>query len=443
MFEKCIDREAFTVMDFKRRIGFGLVAGLLLVVCMVPRAVAGQEWHQFGGPERNFMTDCKGLADEWPEDGPRKLWKRELGDGYSTIASDGDTLYTMYRKGETEYTVAIDAATGKTKWEHEQESPTTEVMQQFGPGPHATPLIAGDLVFTIGSNDMLHAFQRKSGKVVWEKDLVAEFKASVPDRGYASSPIAWKDTIIAPVGGEGAQTLVAFKQADGEVLWKSLDHNISLSSPVLIEFGGKPQLVYQTYNGQFGQMENFLLAVNPDNGELLWQSNLDPGGVYLASPLWTGDDKLFISSAYGGGSHVFQLKEEDGKTKAEQVWYGRKLRIHHGNAVRMGDYVYGSSGDFGPAFMACVDMRTGDPEWRERGFSKSTMLLADGKVIVLDEDGNLALTKMTPEGMEVLSQCKITELYSWAAPTLVGTTLYVRDRAHIMALDLSAPSGTN
>ena len=121
----------------------------------------------------------------------------------------------------------------------------------------------------------------------------------------------------------------------------------------------------------------------------------------------------------------------------EELWYSRKMRIHHANAVRIGDYVYGSSGDSGPAFFACMNLKTGKVAWRKRGFAKSTCVLADGKIIILDEGGQLALAIVSPEGLNVLSKCTITKRYSWAAPTLVGTTLYVRDRKRIMALDLS------
>jgi len=112
------------------------------------------------------------------------------------------------------------------------------------------------------------------------------------------------------------------------------------------------------------------------------------------------------------------------------------MRIHHANAVRIGDYLYGSSGDFGPAFFMGVNIKTGEMAWRERGLAKATCLLADGKLILLDEDGKLVLAKATPEKFTILSQCEVAKRTAWAAPTLVGKTLYLRDRATITALDL-------
>ncbi|MHC5112237.1 MAG: PQQ-binding-like beta-propeller repeat protein [Planctomycetota bacterium] len=387
-------------------------------------------WLQWGGPRRDFMVNTSGLADKWPEKGPRELWSREMGDGYATIVLDGGILYTQYRPGEeaVSFVVAMDAATGKTVWEHKYESPFTDHMKQFGPGPASTPLIVGDRLFTIGTNMIMHCFDKKTGKVQWQVDFVKSFEAKTPGRGYCASPIAYKDTVIVPVGGKEGQMLVALTQSSGVVTWKALDFQPTHSSPLLIEFEGEEQLVFAS--------KQDLLGIKPHNGELIWQAPLEADGVYLSSPLLLSNGRLFISSAYGGGSHLFQLSKKDGKTSAEQLWYERKLRIHHANAINIGDCIFGSSGDFGPAFLACMDAKTGKMVWRERGFSKANLVRADGKVIVLDEDGQLALTRMSRDGLEILGQCKVGELYAWAAPTIIGKTLYVRDRTHIKAFDL-------
>jgi len=421
---------------------FGIVA-IALLFCTPSYA----QWTQWGGPNRNFMTEASGLAEKWPDAGPRKIWERELGDGYSTILVDEGVLYTMYRTDEDEFTVAMDAQSGKTIWEYKNASPFTELMAQFGPGPHSTPLVAGDRLVSIGSNGVMHCFDKKTGKVMWKHDLAAEFEADVPGRGFGCSPIAYGNTIILPVGrkqveddaedapneepkgDKDGQSLIAFDRTDGHVVWKSQSYPVSYASPILIEFDGQEQLVQLMAKGMMG--------VDPATGKLLWHQPFAPEGANIATPLWNGDDLLFCSSAYDSGSRVIKLSKKDGKTVPEQLWYSRKMRIHHGNAVRIGDYVYGSSGDSGPTFYSCVDIRTGEPKWRKRGFKKATSVYADNKLIILDEDGDLALLKVSPEGMDVLSQCTIAKRYAWAAPTLVGTTLYVRDREHIVALDLS------
>ena len=145
---------------------------------------------------------------------------------------------------------------------------------------------------------------------------------------------------------------------------------------------------------------------------------------------------MLFTAAYNSGTRALKLSKKDGKTAAEELWYSRRLRVLHGNAVRIGDYVYGSSGDFGSHLLTCMNIRTGKVAWRKRGFKKANFVYGDGKLLILDEDGHLSLATVTPDRLTVHSACKITEHASWTAPTLVGQTLYVRDRKHILALDL-------
>ena len=134
---------------------------------------------------------------------------------------------------------------------------------------------------------------------------------------------------------------------------------------------------------------------------------------------------------------MLKLTNAGGKTAVQEVWFSRLFRIHYGNAIRVGDYLYGSSGDFGPAPFTAVNVNTGQVLWRNRSLSRATFILADGRFIILDEDGNLALATPSPEGLKIHSKVELLTSNAWTAPTLVGTKLYVRDRKVIMALDLS------
>jgi len=446
-------RPASSPSTSRNAIGLVGVVVLLIPACgTVPRG--SSQWRQWGGPNRNFMVDVKNLADKWPDDGPKKVWERELGDGYSTIAVDDGMLYTMYRVGEDEFAVALDAKTGRTVWEHKNPSPTTELMKQFGPGPHTTPTVVGNRVYTIGTHAMLTCFEKKTGKVVWQHDLEKEMNANVPGRGYGASPIAYKNTLIVLVdhkradeeGGGGdadkkdtepnpteGQAVVAFDLASGRVVWKSQELAVSYASPILVKYDGREHLVCL--------LRDDIIGLSPDDGQLLWRKETKPQGANISTPVFDGQDTFFCSSAYDSGARAIKLTKKDGKIVPEELWYSRKMRVHHGNVIRLGDYVYGSSGDFGPAFFMGINLKDGSVAWRERGFAKATCVYADDKLIILDEDGQLALAKVDPKGLNVLSKCKIAERTAWAAPTLVGSTLYIRDRKHIMALDLPTVPG--
>jgi len=423
----------------------------LLVVLAVTGALArpGQSgsdgagaWRQWGGPDRNFISNATGLADSWPADGPPLLWRRPLGLGHSAIMADEGVLYTLYRPGKEisrrgpweslERVIAMDAATGKTLWEYEYASEPLDFS--FGPGPHASPLIAGPLVFTVGTNKQVHAFEKLTGRLVWSHDLVKEY-GSPPGllrpgvkAGYGSSPLAYKDLILMQAGGDG-QAVMAFRQKDGSLAWKSGDFLTAEAAPLLIDVDGQTQLVVFAGQGVNG--------LDPDTGRIIWSHPHDTDGdMNNSMPVWGPDNVLFITSAYNQGSRALRLARKGEKTEVEELWFTNRFRLMFSNALRLGDFIYGSSGDFGPAFFGALDIRTGTLAWQERGFGRVSLLHADGKTIVLDEDGDLALVRLSPKGMEILSTTRVFGTTSWTVPTLVGTTLYARDRAEVVALAL-------
>jgi outer membrane protein assembly factor BamB len=423
-----------------------LVGGILVtsttLVAQRSAAAGAASWRQWGGPNRDFISESTGLADAWPDAGPPVIWSRPLGGGYAAITVDDGRLFTMFRVGNgrtkggpweaEESVVALEAATGKTIWEYKYPSARTDFSQ--GAGPHSTPLVVGDRVFTLGTNNQLYAFDKRTGKVLWSHDLVKEFNAPsllirpMVKVGYGCSFIAYGDTIICTVGGPG-QSVMAFRQSDGSVAWKSGDFLNSDVAPILITLAGRQQLVFVAGGTVQG--------MDPANGQVLWAYPHDPGNdLNCMTPLWGPDNILFVSSAYQAGSRAIQLRQEGDVTHADELWFTNRVRFMFLSAYRLGDYVYGTTGDTGPAFLTALDIKTGKSRWQARGFARASLLYADGKTIVMDEDGDLALAKLTPEGATILSQFKLFETVSWTVPTLVGTTLYARDREKIVALNV-------
>jgi outer membrane protein assembly factor BamB len=412
-------------------------ASIFLIIAMAV-AVAGNlpEWPQFGGPNRNFMVASQGLADAWPAQGPKKLWMRPLGEGYSEISVDQGTLYTMYRKGEQEVAIALDAATGKTRWEYAYNASFGTMAMENGPGPHTTPLILGNRVYTVGILAILNCFDKTTGKLVWSKDLYQDFPgASRMDRGYSSSPLAYKGSIILTIGGPG-HAVIALDPADGHLLWAKNDFGNSPSSPTLIKVAGQDQLVAFLDDG--GSAAHGLIAgLDPNNGALLWtHPHKTSWGLNIALPVWGDDGILVMSSAYGTGARALKLTREGGKTTVQELWANNRMRVHHTTMVRVGEVIYGSSGDFGPAPLTAIDVRTGEIKWQERAFPKASFVYADGKFFVVDEDGGISLATFSPAGAKVISKFSLLEHNAWTAPTLVGTKLYVRDRKSIAALEV-------
>jgi hypothetical protein len=175
---------------------------------------------------------------------------------------------------------------------------------------------------------------------------------------------------------------------------------------------------------------------------VLWSHPHDPGNdLNCSTPLWGPDNVLFVSSAYKAGSRAIALRVDDGITHPEELWFTNRVRYMFLSAVRVGDYVYGTTGDFGPAFLTALNIKTGESAWQHRGFGRASLLQVGEKTIIMDEDGDLALAKLSPSGATILAQTKLFETTTWTVPTLVGTTLYARDREKIVALDLGEKRG--
>jgi outer membrane protein assembly factor BamB len=397
-------------------------------------------WTLWGGPDRNFITAATGLAESWPEAGPPVLWKRDLGEGYSAIAVDGGTLYTMYHRSQPywfffteqqEVVTAIDARTGATLWEYPYAMSFRSAYRGAGPGPHVMPQIIGNRVFTVGSTGKLHALDKKTGQVVWQHDLYEEFGGTPLEYGYSSHPLPYKDNLIVLAGGQQGKAIISLKQVSGEVVWAKQSFRNAHSAPVLIDVDGQAQVA--------AVVADRIIGVNPETGDLLWSfPHKTEYGLAVSMPVWGEDHLLFFSSSYGNGSRVLRLTREGEKTRVEEVWYNNRVRVHFGSIVRIGNTLYASSGHDGPAPLAAVDVATGKILWQSRDFAKASFVWADGKLILVDQDGYLGLAWASPEGLKVHSKVLMLTPNAWTLPTLAGTHLYLRDRKVIMALDVGA-----
>lgn len=392
-----------------------------------PQAVA---WPQWGGPRRNFATDATGLKSTWPAAGPKVIWKRALGEGYSAPSVENGMLYTMYGTPGQETVTAINAATGKTLWEH--TTPMTfrsDAAGEMGNGPYSAPLLVGDRVFTTGVAGRLQCLDKQTGKEIWKQMLWEEHGGTRLMYGYASSAIAFRDMLIVPVGGRGKATM-AFRQSDGGVVWGKGNIGNAYSSPVLINVDGLEQLVLL--------MDGLVFGLNPHNGDLQWQVPFKADyGISVATPVWCPGNLLFVSAEYGAGAKMIRLTRKENQTTADEVWSSNRLRLHHGNAMCIDGALYFTSGGKGSqAILSAVDAAKGNILWQERSIQKATFVWADGKLITLDQDGALMLANPSPKGFQIVAKAELMTSLSWTPPVLVGTKAYLRDRKSLMAVEL-------
>lgn len=404
---------------------------LVVLSLAFPALAAADGWPGWGGPRGDFQVEARPLADAWPVEGPPVLWSRPLGAGYSGVAARDGVLYTQYRDGDDELAVALDARDGGTVWEHRYPAPGRDGnATQFGTGPHATPLVLEDRVVTLGYTGQLQALSRKDGKLLWSHHLVDDLGGSVLQFGYSASPILHDGSVIVLVGG--AQGAVAFQPADGSIVWKSPPSTISYATPIVIELGGQDQIVHFS--------EDAILGLDAADGTELWSHPcVNQYRNNATGPLWAEDGLLWVATQLDGGTRALRLTRRGDGTVVEQVWRNDKIAYHFWNGLRLGDHAYAAIGSNG-SFLAGVDLRNGEIVWRERGFPKANLVHAGDRTLLLDEEGGLALARLSPQGIEILSRATVVESRTWTAPTLLGTTLVLRDRETIRALDLGVPA---
>jgi outer membrane protein assembly factor BamB len=400
-----------------------LVLSLTLTLLAAGPAAA-LDWPQFRGVNRDGVSAETDLPRSWPAEGPRVVWKRAIGEGYSGISVAGDRLYTMDSDGTTEYVLALEAGSGKQVW---RVPAGPKLIDPMGNGPRTTPTLDGGTVYAMGSHGRLLALKAADGAKIWEVDLPQAFGAKRPTWGYSGSPLIDGDLLILEVGGKDGRGVVAFEKATGKVRWGALDGDPAYSSPVLMTIGGIKQYVVPRRAG------TQTVALRPD-GSVLW-THPGPFSV-IASALLIPPDKVYVSGGDDAGAVLMRIKTEGGKAAVEELWKTRAMKNHFNNAVLVGDHLYG----FDNATFKCLSVATGEPAWASRGLGKGSLLVADGNLlIVLSDQGTLLLVEANPGAYTELARFQAMEGKAWTAPALANGRLYLRDHDEIMALEMKAP----
>jgi outer membrane protein assembly factor BamB len=399
---------------------FSFLALALTLLAAGPAAAL--DWPQFRGVNRDGVSAETGLLRSWPAEGPRVVWRRPIGEGYSGVSVAGDRVYTMDSDGAAEYVVALEAGGGREVW---RVPAGPKLIDDMGNGPRTTPTLDGGMVYAMGSHGRLVALKAADGSKVWEVDLPQAFGGKRPTWGYSGSPLIDGDLLILEAGGKD-RGVVAFEKATGKVRWGALDGDAAYSSPVVMTIGGVKQYVVPRRAGP--QTVSF----TPD-GAVLW-THPAPFSV-IASALFIPPDKVYVSGGDDAGAVLVRIRTEGGKATVEELWKTRIMKNHFNNAVLVGDHLYG----FDNATFKCLSVATGEPAWAQRGLGKGSLLVADGNLlIVLSDKGELLLVEAAPAEYRELARFQVMEGKAWTAPTLANGRLYLRDQDEIVALEMKA-----
>jgi outer membrane protein assembly factor BamB len=384
---------------------------------------AGRDWPQWRGRNRDGVATETGLRTDWPADGLPLVWKAKTGAGYSALAIAHNRAYTIVQDEEAEAVVCWDATGGAELWRFRYPC---KYVNGEGSGPRSTPTVAGDRVYTVGATGIFHCLEATTGKKVWRHDLLEEFHANNLPWGVSFSPLVDGDLVFTMPGGPGGNSLAAFHKDHGTLAWKALDGPAGYSSPLAAVLAGRPQIVFFTGDA--------VLGVAGKDGSLYWRYPwATEAGCNIATPIIAGN-YVFISSGYNHGCAVLEIvADADGQLHAEKVYEHNRMRNHFGSSVLHHDHIYG----FDEGFLVCMNLRTGKICWKERGFGKGTLLSADGHLIVLGDQGKLALVAASPEAFRQEATLQVSRKRCWIMPALAHGKLYVRDEEQVQCLDVS------
>jgi outer membrane protein assembly factor BamB len=387
-----------------------------------PSENATSDWPQWRGPNRDGISKETGLLKSWPAGGPKVLWRAPSGEGYSAISVSGGRAYTMYGHSDDEVLVCLDANTGKELWRVKVDG---KFYNDQGNGPRATPIVDGNLVFVQGAQGMLAAVRADHGEKVWQHDLRREYGGRIPTWGVSSSPLVEGDLLLVDVGGRDGYSLCAFNKKDGRLLWKSHSDLPGYSAPIAITVNGIRQAVFFTGTAA--------VSVSPRDGKVFWRypwrTSYDAN---IATPIFIPNDKVFISSGYGVGAAVLQIKNQNGAVNVETVWKSRVIKNHFSSSVLVGNYLYG----FDDGILVCVNALTGEQQWQQRGYQKGSLIFADGHLIILGEQGRLGLVEATPAGYKEKASAQPLTGRCWSMPVLANGRLYIRNQKEMLCLDM-------
>lgn len=387
-------------------------------------------WPQWRGPWRDGVSEESEFLTNWPESGPKVLWKQPCGVGYSSFAVADGKVYTMAQEGGNEVVLCWEAETGKRLWRFGYPAKFTD---SYGNGPRCTPTVEDGRVYTVGATGKMHCLktepESEDGEVIWSKDLLSEYNSNNMRWGTSFSPLIYKDLIYVTPGGDG-HCAVALDKKTGKEVWKALDGPAGYSSPIVVTLADTVQILYFTGTEVAG--------LNPETGEVLWQTPWETRyDCNTATPI-VSDNYVFVSSGYGTGCGLFEVeKTSEGKFSVHEVYKKHHVMdTHFSSCVLHEGHVYGFNDDR----FSCLDMRTGKTKWQDRKRTvkaKGACMLADGYLFIQDGDGPLVLAKATPEKFEPIVTASIgEESQCWVCPVLANGRLYTRDRNGVTCFDL-------
>jgi len=415
-----------------------LTTALGLALATAAFSAESTDWAKFRGPAGNGVIPALAGA-KWSL---KEVWKSPTNLGFSSFAVAGGKAYTLVT-GETdgntgEALLCLDEKTGKQLW----SKPLTVISKydgggdagtpdnKGGDGSRSSPVIDGGKVYVIDSMLGVFCFDAGSGKEIWKHDVMKD-NAGVQIKWHnAASPLIDGDILMLAGGGEG-EALLGLDKNTGAVVWKGEDDKMTHATPILADILGVHQAIFFTQKG--------LVGVKPQSGDVLWRADFPYKVSTAASPVVFGDI-VYCSAGYGVGAGAFKLAKNGSKFEATQIWRRENQCFNHWSTPVVKDgYLYGmfSFKEYGAGPLACVDIRTGEDKWAEKGFGPGQVILVGDKIVATSDKGEIVVTEANPEKYKEVARKDVLEGKVWSYPVLANGKIFARSTVEGVCLDVN------
>lgn len=380
-------------------------------------------WTDFRGPNRAGVYAQTAIETAWPAAGLPRLWKMPIGAGYASFTVGEGRAYTIEQRREREAITAYDVKTGRELWAFTYPAQFDEILG--GPGPRATPVYYGGLVYSLGANGDFYCVSAETGKPKWSKNILADNGAKNIHWAMSGSPLIVDEKVIVTPGGPNGKSIVAYNRLTGEPIWHSLNDRAGYTSPILATLAGLKQIVWISGERAVG--------LTAEDGKQLWEfpfpAQMD---MNCSQPVVVDGAHVLLSSAQGPGAALLEIAKTGDAYAARPVWQNNRMKNKFNSSVLYQGYIYGLD----EAILACIDAKTGELKWKGGRYGYGQLLLAGSHLVVVTEQGDIVLVRATPESHQELARFSAIEGRTWNIPAIDNGLLLVRNSTEMACFRL-------
>jgi outer membrane protein assembly factor BamB len=389
-----------------------------------PAAPSRNYWTNFRGPKRDGKYDEATVSTDWPATGLPVLWKQPIGVGHASFVVADGKAYTIEQRRGQEVVAAYDINNGHELWTQKWSA---EFNDSTGDGPRATPTWDQGRLYALGATGELRCLDANSGSVIWGKNILNDNSAKNLPWAQAASPLIVDDKVVVLPGGANGKSVVAYNKNTGAPVWKVLDDPQAYVSPMLVELAGRRQIVV---------VSSFrVVGLAPENGAMLWNYpwNTDMG-INVSQPIMVDRNRFFISSGYGKGAALVEVKGSGNSFTASTIWENKNMKNKFNSSVLHNGYIYGLD----EGILVCLDVNTGERKWKEGRYGYGQVVLAGNHLILTSDQGDLALVNASPDKYTEVARFPAVQGQTWNYPAIASGKLLVRNSNEMAAFDISA-----